>query len=585
MYTSFYNLKVKPFQISSDPDFMWLGEKHKEALATLKYGVLDNKGFLLMTGDVGTGKTTLINSLIQSLSDDIICTSVPDPSLSNIDFFNYIASSFGIDQEFLSKGAFLVQFRKFLLHAYDSHKKVLLIIDEAQLLTQELLEEIRLLSNIEKTNTKLINIFFVGQNEFNEIVNQDQNSAVRQRLTLNYNIDSLTPDETDKYIKYRLSVAGADQPIFEPSAVQEVFMYSGGFPRRINVICDHALLSGYVKDSKTINAAIVKECAKELKIPAFVRNRNINGFSNYHRKAAPKVQSQPVVLRPRPSEEKKTKGIGNILIGIVGFLLFLAVCWWMLFPVSFQQFIFKADGQINSLKNTTSNLLPESLTSSKLPDNSNGIEDKGNLVEKSVDQPEALTPEKVNPNELIIQPEIDNKDIPPPMLKEEAHQNSMEELQEEKKKIPEPVVQDELDELVVQASNTLVIQPESIKEKKSDKKLIALPKEKIIVRFKYNTNDFTKEGFEKLKSFGDILTDYPDIKFLIAGYTDSDGNQKYNIKLSEFRANIVRSYLLGVGAKPSQIEVKGLGSIHPIESNNTAWGRMMNRRVEVQIVQ
>jgi len=133
MYTSFYNLKAKPFQISSDPDFMWLGEKHKEALATLKYGVLDNKGFLLLTGDVGTGKTTLINSLIQSLSDDIICTSVTDPSLSKLEFFNYIASSFGIDQDFLSKGAFLVQFRKFLLHAYDSHKKVLLIIDEAQL--------------------------------------------------------------------------------------------------------------------------------------------------------------------------------------------------------------------------------------------------------------------------------------------------------------------------------------------------------------------------------------------------------------------------------------------------------------------
>ena len=98
MYTSFYKLKSKPFQISSDPDFMWLEEKHKEALATLKYGVLDNKGFLLLTGDVGTGKTTLINSLIQSLSDDIICTSVPDPSLSKLDFFNYIASSFGINR-------------------------------------------------------------------------------------------------------------------------------------------------------------------------------------------------------------------------------------------------------------------------------------------------------------------------------------------------------------------------------------------------------------------------------------------------------------------------------------------------------
>ena len=181
MYTSFYKLKIKPFQLSSDPDFMWLGKQHKEALATLKYGILHNQGFLLLTGDVGTGKTTLIHALIQSLTHDIICTSVPDPSLSKLDFFNYIAASFGIEQEFSSKGTFLVQFRKFLLDAYDNKKKVLLIIDESQLLTQELLEEIRLLSNIEKTNTKLINIFFIGQNELIKIISPDLGTRASYR--------------------------------------------------------------------------------------------------------------------------------------------------------------------------------------------------------------------------------------------------------------------------------------------------------------------------------------------------------------------------------------------------------------------
>ena len=321
MYTSFYNLKTKPFQISADPDFMWLGEKHQEALATLKYGVLDNKGFLLLTGDVGTGKTTLINTLIQSLSDDILCASVSDPGLEKLDFFNYIASSFGINQEFLTKGSFLIGFRKFLLNAYDKNKKVLLIIDESQLLTQELLEEIRLLSNIEKTNTKLINIFFVGQNEFNEIVNQDKNRALRQRLTLNYNIDPLTPDETQKYIEYRLKVAGTDRTIFDSPAVQEVFMYSGGFPRRINVICDHALLSGYVSDNEIITAQIVQECAKELKIPAHVQNRDINGFGSQQPELVSKVQSKPVVLQPRTPEKRKKAPV-NILIFIIAIFLF-----------------------------------------------------------------------------------------------------------------------------------------------------------------------------------------------------------------------------------------------------------------------
>ncbi len=123
MYTSFYNLNLKPFQISSDPRFMWFGEKHQEALATLRYGILDNKGFLLLTGDVGTGKTSLINSLIQSLSDNIICATVPDPSLEKLDFLNYIAAAFGIDREFQSKGSFLAFFRNFLSRPVKKGKK------------------------------------------------------------------------------------------------------------------------------------------------------------------------------------------------------------------------------------------------------------------------------------------------------------------------------------------------------------------------------------------------------------------------------------------------------------------------------
>jgi len=578
MYTSFYNLKIKPFQISSDPEFLWLGEKHQEALATLKYGILDNKGFLLLTGDVGTGKTTLINSLIQSLSNDIICASVSDPSLSKLDFFNYIAASFGINQEFLSKGAFLVRFQKFLLHAHEIDKKVLLIIDEAQLLTQELLEEIRLLSNIEKTNTKLINIFFVGQNEFNEILNQDQNRAVRQRLTLNYNIDPLTPDETDEYIQYRLKVAGSVQSIFEPSAVQEIFMYSGGFPRRINIICDHALLSGYVKDKKTISAAIVQECAKELKIPAYIRNRDINGFTNYPQKSVPTIQPQSVLLKPIPPPRKKRK-IGNVIIGIIGISLFLIVCWWMLFPVNFHQVISDINSHINLIKTDKSNSFSESSNPTLLADSIENKTNEYNQIEelKDTDTKEENILTKKNSSDIVNQQEGMT-----------TSGTTLEAVQEDKKKnrIPEPLVQDELHEIkktsddVIKAPNTSITPMES----KKDKKVLPLPEETILIRFNYNTNDFTEEGYNKLKDFADILTMHPDTKILITGYTDSEGNQKYNIKLSEFRANIVSSFLLGKGVNPNQIEVKGLGSINPIESNNTAWGRTMNRRVEIQIV-
>lgn len=215
MYTSFYNLDKKPFQISSDPAFIWLGEKHKEALATLRYGILDNKGFLLLTGDVGTGKTTLINTLISSLTEDVILASVPDPRLESLDFFNYIAVAFGLDEEFSTKGKFVIRFSEFLHNAFNNNKKVLLIIDEAQLLSQDLLEEIRLLSNINVQNSQILNIFFVGQNEFNEVIGREENRAVSNRLTLNYHLGPLTLGETEQYIQHRLNVAGAVSRIFK----------------------------------------------------------------------------------------------------------------------------------------------------------------------------------------------------------------------------------------------------------------------------------------------------------------------------------------------------------------------------------
>jgi type II secretory pathway predicted ATPase ExeA/outer membrane protein OmpA-like peptidoglycan-associated protein len=298
MYLSFYKLKHKPFQISTDPRFLWLGEKHEEALATLKYGVLDNKGFLLLTGDVGTGKTTLINALLNSLDKNTFVASIRDPALDPLEFFQYTAHAFGMKASNInSKVSFLIQFEEFLLEAYTKKRKVLLIIDEAQRMSQELLEEVRLLSNIEKEESKLINIFFVGQIEFNEILLQHENRAIRQRVTINYNIETLTEQETRQYMKHRLDVASIEKvvssftpvqrmengeyvrqgytlplpdtrkEIFTQKAIQEVHRFAKGYPRLINIICDRALLTGYVEGSRTVTDSHVRECIKELEIP------------------------------------------------------------------------------------------------------------------------------------------------------------------------------------------------------------------------------------------------------------------------------------------------------------------------------
>ena len=266
MYLSHFQLKRKPFQISTDPEFLWMGEKHKEALAILKYGILDNRGFLLLTGDVGTGKTTLIHALMNSFGENTRVAMVPDPDLELFDFLKYIAVSLNMDQYFKSKGEFLIKFRKFLIDNHKNGTKVLLIIDEAQRLNHEQLDEIRVLSNIETQNTKLLNIFFVGQDDFNDILLENKNRALRQRITINYNVNPLSESETGAYVRYRLKTAGAQSSIFDSDALHEIHLFSKGYPRLINIICDHALLTGYVKGARQITSDIISECALELEI-------------------------------------------------------------------------------------------------------------------------------------------------------------------------------------------------------------------------------------------------------------------------------------------------------------------------------
>ncbi|HDL98342.1 MAG TPA: DUF2075 domain-containing protein, partial [Desulfobacteraceae bacterium] len=326
MYLSFYHLQQKPFLISTDPGFLWLGEKHEEALATLKYGVLDNKGFLLLTGDIGTGKTTLVNALLNTLKNDTLVAMVRDPSLDLLDFYNYIAHCFHLGETFTSKGAFLIRFEQFLHETYHANKKVLLIIDEAQRISQGLLEEVRLLSNIEREDSKLLNIFFVGQIEFNEILLRPENRPIRQRITVNYTISPLTEKETGEYIKHRLAVAGSAKSIFPAQAVREVFFFSQGYPRLINIICDRSLLTGFVEESTILTARIIKECMEELKIPQPKRDRQPIRQAPAGKEETGNEPGQQAALPASPSPDPRSKDDNKRrLTGLGGWAAFVIV--------------------------------------------------------------------------------------------------------------------------------------------------------------------------------------------------------------------------------------------------------------------
>jgi len=292
MYLKHYNLKEKPFNISPGPRFLWLGEKHSEALATLKYGIIENRGFLLLTGDVGVGKTALIHRLIQDIDSSTIIANIPDPGLDDLDFFKILASEFHMVNKFNSKGDFLVDFKKFLQKTQSKQKNVLLIIDEAQRLNEEILEQVRLLSNIEMSDRKLINIFFVGQPEFSDILMDPRNRAVRQRIAVNFHIDELTETETERYIDHRLKVAGATRNIFQPDAISGIYKFSRGCPRLINIMCDHALLSGYSYGLKSIGPEVIEECKWDLRIPAGLKSKKADIQQMPMDTIQPPVQSQ-----------------------------------------------------------------------------------------------------------------------------------------------------------------------------------------------------------------------------------------------------------------------------------------------------
>ena len=270
MYTAYYNLKEAPFNQSVNPRYTWLSENQLDALAKFKQNYIDNNGFLLITGETGTGKTAFTKKLLAEIEFKTIVATVTDPDLDQLDFFNWLSVEFKMNVMFNSKGAFLTRFKKFLLEAYQKNIRVTLIIDDAHRINPKLIEEILTLSNMEKAG-KQLSIIIVGQSGFNKILQQKQNSALKQRIKAHFHLTPLTENEIVQLILYRLKVAGAKAEIFSPGADHEIYRFSAGYPRMAVNICDRAMMAGCVSAAQIIDKDVVIECGKDLQIAGIKR--------------------------------------------------------------------------------------------------------------------------------------------------------------------------------------------------------------------------------------------------------------------------------------------------------------------------
>ncbi len=309
MYKAFYNLQRNPFEITPDPSFLFPTVRHNEALASLYYGVTAHRGFVVLTGEVGTGKTLILRSLLGLLQRrDVAFALVFNPTLSPLEFIRYIARDFGLQVGDKSKDELIHLLNSFLVQRYQKKLTTILVVDEAHHLSAEVLEEIRLLTNLETSQQKLLQIVLAGQPELDLKLDSHELRQLKQRIAMRCHLDSLSLTETKEYLARRLRIAGATGAvqIFSAPATEAVFRHSRGVPRLINTICENALLAGYAQHAPTITSEIIDSVARDLRLGVVaVDSRNsasarlgaMSGSSSSSSSSSSKEQEQTELLQ------------------------------------------------------------------------------------------------------------------------------------------------------------------------------------------------------------------------------------------------------------------------------------------------
>lgn len=302
MYEQFFGLTGKPFQLNPDPDFFFGSRGHKRAMAYLEYGLHQGEGFIVITGEVGAGKTTLVRNLFRKLPrDQVVPVQIVSTQLDADDMLRVVAASFGLPSDNADKSALLMRLEDFLRALHEDGKRALLIVDEAQNLTPRAVEELRMLSNFQVDNKALLQSFLIGQPEFRQIMQQPEMRQLKQRVIASYHLGPLDAEETRAYIEHRLRFVGwRDDPHFEDDGFRAIFTYTTGIPRRINTLCDRLLLACHLGDKHRITQSDVQEVSGEI-------DEELGG----HHKQAGAAPAMPLGVMPGPQQLESARVAGS----------------------------------------------------------------------------------------------------------------------------------------------------------------------------------------------------------------------------------------------------------------------------------
>lgn len=630
MHKSYYSLMFEPFKDfphSGYSGFFWAGENQKAALGGMKKHLLESDGIVLLSGEQGQGKKRLINALLSKLHHKIVVGRVNLETDDKITFFNTILKCFNINKQVSAKIDFFIQFsEKLKVLREDSSNQALLVVDNAHHLTEELLEEIVQITTIEENDERMINVLLVGDNQMLNLINNYHSSTLRKNLVFHCKTKPLTQKDSNLYINHRMQVAGNSAPIFSDDALDAIYLTSKGNLDRINSICTQALKVGFVQKSIPIDKDVILTVGenlgytsspsnkKETKRKKTGRRRNCSrnsaillcllflvsamGYFFYFSQKLAKIESliatnmapidqtitkksteptptiEPVALTnitPTTSSDKQPKKSSKS-IRIAG--------------LEIKDAKLVVTRQEKELNPNTKNL---PLVPIQKGTTQPFIAQKDDSKNNNSQAPQTTTPQKNGSiDKKVVQDSHTTPTVPntksKPSLKEQS-------IVADNQKTPSRKPIKTLQSTQVKKKNITASPASSMLEKPTiltslqKKKRFFLPKKPLHLEAKPNSDFITEDAREELLAFTKILLLHPKTKILIEGFIASDKNSPENVRLSERRANVVKTFMIKQGVDKKQISVVGRGNQKPIAKNSTPTGRKKNRRIEISVIE